>query len=121
LPTATSGWSTSVTANGSGKAISISGGNATLTLAKPTSGTSAAAVGSVDIGINLGSAVSDASCLSTPRPSTTGAGLSWLRAQFGSTNSCFGVVDYLRDPSSRATFGVYAPELQRAIHAAEVP
>jgi len=119
--TATSGWSTSVTANGSGKAISISGGNATLTLAKPTSGTSAAAVGSVDIGINLGSAVSDASCLSTPRPSTTGAGLSWLRAQFGSTNSCFGVVDYLRDPSSRATFGVYAPELQRAIHAAEVP
>jgi MSHA biogenesis protein MshQ len=118
---ATTGWSTSVTANGSGKAVSLSGGNGVLTLAKPTSGSSQAAVGSVDIGFNLGSTASDAACLGTPRPSTTGAGLSWLRSQFGSAHACAGAVDYLRDPSARATFGVHAPELHRTIHTTEAP
>jgi MSHA biogenesis protein MshQ len=117
----TSTWSTSVVPSAGSTAFSVASGNATLTLAAPTATNGKAPVGTVDVGINLGATTADSSCLATPRPASTGANLSWLRAQFGSKNGCLGVVDYLRDPSARATFGVYAPEVKRVIHATEGP
>jgi len=114
-------WTTNVVPNAGGKALSITSGGATLTLAAPTATDGKAPVGTVDVGLNLGSTTSDASCLALPRPASTGANLSWMRAQFGSSNACLGALDYLRDPSARATFGVYAPEVKRVIHATEGP
>lgn len=116
----TSDWHTAVVPDANGKAISIVGGNGALTLAAPTPHSAQAAVGSVDVAINLGTTTTDASCLPTPRPATTGANLPWLRAQFGSANGCAGLSDFRRDPSMRASFGVYAPELKRIIHSAEI-
>ena len=116
----TSDWHTAVVPDANGKAISIVGGNGTLTLASPTPHSAQAAVGSVDVALNLGTTTTDASCLPTPRPATTGANLPWLRAQFGSANGCAGLSDFRRDPSMRASFGIYAPELKRIIHSAEI-
>lgn len=116
----TSDWHTAVVPDANGQAISIVNGNGTLTLEAPTAHTARVPAGSVDIGINLGTATSDASCLPAPRPTTTGAALGWLRAKFGSSNGCAGVTEFNRDPSMRATFGVYAPELRRLIYSAEV-
>ncbi|MBI2734093.1 MAG: LamG domain-containing protein, partial [Aquabacterium sp.] len=101
---ATAAWSTTPSA------VTISGGNGNLILSAP----SPSATGSVDFAFNLGSTSTDQSCLSS-RPSSTGASLSWLRAQNGSTNSCAGVTTYDRDPSARATFGVYQPETRKAV------
>jgi MSHA biogenesis protein MshQ len=115
------GWTTGIVPDAGGRAMSIANGGGTLTLAAPTSTNGKAPVGTVDVSLNLGATASDSSCLALPRPSTTGANLSWLRAQFGSSNGCLGAVDYLRDPSARATFGVYAPEVKRLIHATEGP
>ena len=116
----TSDWHTAVVPDANGKAISMVNGNGTLTLEAPTAHSAKAPAGSVDVSINLGSTVNDASCLPSPRPTTTGAALGWLRARFGSSNGCAGTPDFTRDPSMRATFGVYAPELKRLIHSAEV-
>ena len=91
------------------------GGRGLLLLSAP----SPTATGSVDVAVNLGSTSTDQSCLSS-HPASTGANLPWLRAQFGSANGCAGVNDFSRDPSIRATFGVYAPELKRIIHSAEI-
>jgi len=118
---AASTWSTAVVADGNGKALSVSGGNGTLTLAAPTATNGRVPTGTVDVGLNLGIGVADLTCLATPRPNTTGANLSWLRSQFGSSNGCTGLTDFSRDPSARATFGVYAPEVKRIIHAVEAP
>jgi MSHA biogenesis protein MshQ len=89
-----------------------------LTLSAP----SGAATGTVDFAINLGSSGLDQSCLAQPGgyPATTGANLSWLRAQYGSSNNCAGVTTYTRDPSGRATFGVFTPETKKAVYTREL-
>ena len=90
--------------------LSLSGGSGFITLGAPSpSGT-----GTVDLAINLGATTTDVSCLSA-HPSSTGAGLPWLRSRQGSCASSFD-----RDPSARGTFGVYTPETQRSVHVREV-
>lgn len=89
--------------------VTLVGGQASIVLLKPTSGT-----GMVDLAINLGSGTADLSCLTT-HPATTGAGLPWLRSLNG---SCAATYD--RDPSARATFGIYSPETRKTIHVREL-
>lgn len=96
-------------------AISIVSGNGTLTLSAPT----ANGTGSVDFAINLGGSTTDQSCLAS-HPSSTGAGKTWLRSQNGSANACAGVTTFDRDPSARATFGVYAPESRKVVFTREL-
>ncbi|MBQ0958820.1 hypothetical protein KAK06_07600 [Ideonella sp. 4Y11] len=92
-------------------AVTLSAGQGSITLAPPSpSGT-----GSVDVAVNLGSGTAaDQSCL-TSHASSAGAGLAWLRSRNG---SCAATWD--RDPSARATFGVYAPETRKQIHLREL-
>ena len=109
---ASGAWTTSVVAP-----VSISGGNGALTLSAPSP---AGSVGSVDVAINLGALATDASCLAN-HPVTTGADRAWLRSRNGSTNSCNADNDNsARDPSARATFGVFAPETQRTVFTREL-
>ena len=114
-------WTTTVTPSTGSTAFSASAGVANLVLSKPVASNGLAAAGSVDVGLNLGASTSDSSCLSLPRPSTTGANLLWLRSQYGRSNGCSGSITYGFDPSARATFGVYAPEVKRMIHINEAP
>lgn len=100
---ATTAWSTSA------GAVAVSGGAATLTLAAPTPSGS---TGSVDVALNLGSGATDQSCLAS-HPSGSGAGLAWLRSQYCATT-------WDRDPSARASFGVYVPELRKTVHVREL-
>lgn len=100
LGNATSAWSTTASA------VSLSAGAGTLSLSAP----SPAATGSVDIALNLGGGAADQSCLGN-HPATTGAGLTWLRSLNG---SCATTAD--RDPSARASFGIFAPETRKTIH-----
>jgi hypothetical protein len=88
--------------------FTLAGGVGTLTLTKP----SPTATGSVDVAVNLGASGSDQSCLSTH--GGTAANLPWLRSQNG---NCAATYD--RDPSARATFGIYAPESRKSIHVRE--
>ncbi len=93
-------------------------GNFELTLTK----SNASATGSVDFAFALDSTATDQSCLNPSRSksgATTGAGLPWLRAQYGSTFGCAGS-GYDRDPSARATFGVFSPETQKAVHVRDI-
>ena len=46
--------------------------------------------------------------------------MAWLRSQYGSTFGCAGNVSHDRDPSARATFGVFAPETQKAVHVRDI-
>lgn len=108
----TSAWSTTPAQDGAGRAAVVSAGNATLMFQPPTPWST----GSVDVALNLGTGGTDASCLSPPRPGSSGAGLPWLRDQFGSANGCAGSTDHARDPSARLTFGVYAPESVKVMH-----
>lgn len=108
----TTAWNTAPEQDGSGRAATVSAGNATLRFGAPAP----MSTGSVDVAINLGQSGTDASCLSSPRPTTTGAGLPWLRGQAGSTNACAGSTDHTRDPSARLTFGIYSPESKRVMH-----
>ena len=94
----------------SASAITITGGAGTLTLGAP----SPASTGSVDFALNLGSTTTDASCLAA-HPASTAAGLPWLRSQNG---ACAATWD--RDPSGRASFGIYAPETRKTIHVREI-
>ena len=98
---ATSAWSTSASA------VTISGGQGTLTLSAP-SPQSPVPTGSVDVALNLGSLTLDQSCLGAHPPSL-GAGLAWLRSQNGSCAS-----GWLTDPSARATFGIYGAEMLKS-------
>lgn len=98
---ATSAWTTSVSS-----IVPVSGGRGAIVLSAPTNGGS----GSVDLSMNLGASTTDQSCLST-HPASVGAQQPWLRSLNG---SCAATHD--RDPSARATFGVFAPETQRVIH-----
>lgn len=113
---ASSAWASRLVPQAGGQALKLTGGNGVLTLQPPTpTGT-----GSLDVAFNLGAAAADQSCLSLPRPLSTGAGQPWLRAQFGSTNGCQGLTDFGRDPSARVTFGVYTPENKRIGHVADI-
>ena len=94
-------------------AIAITAGTGLLTLSAPSpAGTGS--TGSVDIGINLGAGASDQSCLSA-HPASTGAARAWLRSRNG---ACAATYD--RDPSARATFGIYSPESRKTVHAREL-
>ena len=88
--------------------MTLANGVGTLTLTKPT--TSAPA--SVDLAANLGNAGSDQSCLATHGGTATSQ--PWLRSQNG---ACAATYD--RDPSARATFGLYAPETRKNVHVRE--
>jgi len=94
----------------SASAVSISAGSGTLTLAAP----SASSTGSIDLALNLGSTTTHQSCAGT-LAATTGAALAWLRSQNG---SCAATFD--RDPMARASFGIFAPESRRTVHAREL-
>ncbi|WP_246499203.1 DUF6701 domain-containing protein [Ideonella paludis] len=97
-------WSTVVSG------ISLSGGSGFITLAAPSfNGT-----GTVDLAINLGAGSSDNSCNSVVG-SATGAALPWLRSRQGSCASSFD-----RDPSARASFGIFAPETRKLIHIRDI-
>lgn len=93
----------------SASAVTITGGVGTLTLAKP----SPTATGSVDVAANLGTSGSDQSCLASH--GGTAASLPWLRSLNGNCAST-----YDRDPSARATFGIYAPETKKTVHVREL-
>lgn len=88
--------------------IKITSGNGFVTLTAPGAGNT----GSVDVAANLGTSGSDQSCLATHGGT---AGLQpWLRSRNG---GC--AATYNRDPSARATFGIYTPESRRLIHVRE--
>lgn len=89
-------------------AVTINGGNGTLILTKPSPTTTA----SVDVALNLGTSGNDQSCLGSH--GGTAANMPWFRSRYG---SCAATYD--RDPSARATFGIYAPETRRSIHVRE--
>ncbi len=96
-------------------AISLSAGRALLRV-KPAN---PAVAGSLDLALNLGASAVDQACSAvSPRPSSSGAGLPWLRAQNGSAGGCGAAWD--RDPSARASFGLAAPETRKTHHAREV-
>jgi hypothetical protein len=100
--------------------LTISSGNGVLTLNNPSS-----AVGSVDFALALGTTSTDQSCLNPARSvssgaSNVGARMAWLRSQYGSTFGCSGNVAYDRDPSARATFGVFGPETKKAVHVRDI-
>jgi MSHA biogenesis protein MshQ len=92
----------------SASAVTLVGGQGTLTLAAP----SPVATGSVDVAANLGASGSDQSCLATH--GGTAANKPWLRARNG---NCAATYD--RDPSARATFGIYTAETRKTIHIRE--
>ena len=96
----TAAWNT--TANG----IVVAGGNATLTLSAP----SPLLTGSVNLALNLGTTAADQSCLAV-QPASTGAALPWLRSQNGGCSTAWD-----RDPSARATFGIFSPETRKILH-----
>jgi MSHA biogenesis protein MshQ len=99
-------WTTTATPSGA-----LASGYGKLTLSAPSP---AGNTGTVDVGLNLGSTSTDQAC-TTSHPSTTGAALAWLRAQNG---SCASTWD--RDPSARASFGIYSPETKKTVHVREL-
>jgi MSHA biogenesis protein MshQ len=92
----------------------FSAGTGTLTLSAPS------ATGSADLAINLGGGSADQSCLST-HPASTGAALPWLRSRNGAgpDAACSGS-PWDRDPSARASFGIYSPETKKTVHVREI-
>lgn len=99
----------SLAGNTSASAVALVNGIGTLVLAKP----SPTATGSVDVAVNLGTSGNDQSCLATHGGSP--ASMPWLRSRNG---NC--ATTYDRDPSARATFGIYAPETRRTVHTREL-
>jgi hypothetical protein len=87
-------------------AVSLAGGQGTLTL------TNTGSAGSVDIAANLGTSGDDQSCLASH--GGIASSRPWLRSRNG---DCAATYD--RDPSARGTFGIYAPESRRAVHVRE--
>ena len=69
---------------------------------------------SFDLALNLGSGAADLSCQAS-HPTSTGAARPWLRSRNG---SCAATYD--RDPGARASFGIFAPETRRTVHAREM-
>lgn len=79
--------------------VTLASGAAFLSLAAPAAGRS----GSYELALSLGASATDASCLQswTPgKPATAGAGMAYLRGAWCSAS-------YGKDPSARATFGLY--------------
>ena len=101
----TTAWTTTVQGD-----VTLSGGRGNLVLGPPSNG----ATGTLDLAINLGATSTDQSCLSA-HPASVGAQRPWLRAVNG---SCATTHD--RDPSARATFGVFHPESQKVIHSRDL-
>lgn len=101
----TTAWSSSPAAD-----VTLSAGQGALIMSAPTGG----ATGTVELAINLGSTTTDQSCLSQ-HPASTGLNRPWLRSING---SCATTHD--RDPSARATFGIFKPETHRAVHVREI-
>jgi MSHA biogenesis protein MshQ len=87
--------------------VTLENGAARVLLSKPS------VVGTADIAIDLSASGADRSCLSSH--GGTGANLPWLR-----TNGICSAGAYDRDPSARATFGIYTPENRRLIHVREM-
>jgi MSHA biogenesis protein MshQ len=104
---ATTAWTSTASA------IAISAGAGTLTLGAP----SPTATGSLDFALNLGATTTDQSCLAA-HPTSTAANLPWLRSQYGSSGACGTAWD--RDPSARASFGIYTPETRKNVHVREL-
>ncbi len=104
---ATTAWSSTASA------IAISAGAGSLTLGAPSPTTT----GSLDFALNLGAATTDQSCLAA-HPASTAANLPWLRSQYGSSGACGTAWD--RDPSARASFGIYTPETRKTVHVREL-
>ncbi|MCC2954694.1 polymer-forming cytoskeletal protein [Massilia sp. IC2-477] len=75
--------------------------------------------GPVEIAVNLGNSMMDNSCIGatvgTGLNTAPGAGIPWLRPVVTGCGTTMA-----RDPSGRATFGVYTPENRRIIHVREV-
>ena len=88
-------------------AVSWDKGQGNLVLNKPTG------VCSIDVAANLGVSGNDQSCLASHGGSA--ANLPWLRSRNGSCAST-----YDRDPSARASFGIYSPELKKTVHIREL-
>ncbi len=101
---ATTAWSTTAST------FTLLGGERTITLSAP----SPTATGSVDVALNLGSSGVDQSCLSA-HPASTSAARAWLRSQNG---GCSALWD--RDPSARASFGIYTPETRKTTHVRDI-
>ncbi len=89
--------------------VELSAGLANIRLKAPAGG----ARGSVNVAANLGNRGSDNSCQS-PHGGEAAQTL-WLRWRNGSCTT----PDENRDPSARATFGIYSPETRRAIYVQE--
>jgi hypothetical protein len=91
--------------------VSISNGQGSLILTKPSPTTTA----TVDLAVNLGSSGSDTSCLASH--GGTPANLPWLRGIYPAGSACPGTNI---DPSARATLGLYSNlEKRKAIHIRE--
>lgn len=99
----TSAWSTSVSGS-----VTLTNGQGNIVLTAPTNN----GTGSLDLAVNLGATTTDQSCVTvSPQPSSTGAQRPWLRSLNG---NCAATYD--RDPTARATFGVFSPESKKVIH-----
>lgn len=86
----------------------MTGGQSSIKLSKPAAGS-----GYIDLAVNLGATIADLSCLAA-HPATIGAALPWLRWLNG---SCAATYD--RDPSARASFGVFSAETKATVHVRE--
>jgi len=101
----------SSSAASSAGAVVLANGSGLITLAAPTPAGSSL---SLDLALNLGSSTTDLSCQAS-HPASVGAAKPWLRAQNG---SCAATAD--RDPSARASFGLYSPESRKTVHARDI-
>ena len=99
------------TASSSASAVTLSAGQGLLSLSAPSPAGSSV---SFDLALNLGSGAADLSCQAS-HPTSTGAARPWLRSRNG---SCAATYD--RDPGARASFGIFAPETRRTVHAREM-
>jgi MSHA biogenesis protein MshQ len=115
-PSWTTAPATKAVVNAVPMAVVFNNGSGAMTLSAPSTG----APGSVEFAFNLGPTTIDHSCLASHPMLTTATDLSWLRAQNGATNSCAGVSTYDRDPSARATFGVFMPETKKAVFTKDI-
>ena len=91
--------------------VVLANGSGLIPLAAPTPAGSSL---SLDLAVNLGSSATDQSCQAN-HPASSGAGKPWLRAQNG---NCTATPD--RDPSARASFGIYSPETRKTVHVREI-
>jgi len=110
-PRNAAGSSSSTASSAAAGVVVLANGSGLITLAAPTPAGSSL---SLDLAINLGSSSTDQSC-QTNHPASVGAAKPWLRAQNG---SCAATAD--RDPSARASFGIYSPETRKTVHVREL-